>query len=368
MSSGRTDHFRTYKWTSDNVNGKVTPSTSSSSVNEYQIWTFNSRAQKPALHPLPWTPGSFQRKVYDLTEYTSVEASTGSRVRGPSVVQKEPNPVAITNSSGVGDATAAYYKARASMGSGPLNLAENLGDAHKTAEMVAKRIRQLGEAARQLKNGNVKGLYQALKMDGQPSRRETQRVLDTPPVKRLANHWLEYTYGWKPLVQDVWAALEMLRKRMSDPVGKVKKYSHTIYLPRTAGSPRDQPPKRARGYVSGRVRNPGLRQLNGLGLLNPALLFWELLPYSFVVDWFLPVGDVLTSLTAGIGMDGVVGGLVYENERKETYGGRPWSVIHDVQRVPVNGLPVFLPFRSGAFDQSWQHVVSAVSLLAQRFR
>lgn len=116
------------------------------------------------------------------------------------------------------------------------------------------------------------------------------------------------------------------------------------------------------------MRNPGLRQLNGLGLLNPALLWWELLPYSFVVDWFLPVGDVLTSLTAGIGMDGVVGGLVYENEHVETYGGRPWMTIHDVQRIPVNGLPVFLPFRLGATDQSWQHVVSAISLLAQRFR
>lgn len=367
MSSGRTDHFKQYKWYTDNVKGS-TPIENSAYVNEYEVWTFNLRNPKPSLRPLPWTNGQVTRLKFDLTEYTSVNPQTGSRIRGPSIVQLAPNPLKIERNSGAGDASAAYYKARAKMGSGPVNLAENIGDFHKTADMVAKRIRQLGEAARQLKNGNVKGLYQALKMDGQPSRREEQRVRDTPFVKRLADHWLEYTYGWKPLVQDIWEALEALRRRSIDPVGKVKRYSHTNYYPRRAGSGKDLPKKRARGYVSGRVRNPGVHLLNGLGLLNPALLWWELLPYSFVVDWFLPIGDILTSLTAGLGMDGVVGGLVYEDETIETYGGRPWKTTQDIWRVPVNGLPIFLPFRSASFEQSWQHVVSAASLLAQRFR
>lgn len=368
MSSGREDHFKPYKWVTDNVKGTQAPITNTASVNEYEVWTFNTRAQKPKLNPLPWTPGSFQHMKYDLSEYTSVNPTTGSRVRGPSIVQMSPNPLKIEKSSGAGDATAAYYKARAKMGSGPVNLAENLGDFHKTAEMVSKRVRQLGEAARQLKNGNLNGLYQALKMEGQPSRREAQRIRDTPFSKRLADHWLEYTYGWKPLIQDIWAAIEAMWRRSADSVGKVKRYKSTTYLPRKEGSAKGLPKKRAQGWVSGRVRNPGLAQWNGLGLLNPFLLYWELLPYSFVVDWFLPVGDILTSITAGLGMDGVVGGLVYEDETTSTYSGRPWSTISDVQRVPVNGLPGFLPFKSNSFDQSWQHVASAISLLAQRFR
>ena len=30
-----------------------------------------------------------------------------------------------------------------------------------------------------------------------------------------------------------------------------------------------------------------------LSLDNPAVLAWEALPYSFVVDWFIPIGDYL---------------------------------------------------------------------------
>jgi len=41
-----------------------------------------------------------------------------------------------------------------------------------------------------------------------------------------------------------------------------------------------------------------LRAIAGaLGLDNPVLLFWQTLPFSFVVDWFLNVSDHLTNLT-----------------------------------------------------------------------
>jgi hypothetical protein len=37
-------------------------------------------------------------------------------------------------------------------------------------------------------------------------------------------------------------------------------------------------------------------------LSNPAALAWELVPYSFVVDWMIPVGDYLSSLDAVNGL------------------------------------------------------------------
>jgi hypothetical protein len=39
-----------------------------------------------------------------------------------------------------------------------------------------------------------------------------------------------------------------------------------------------------------------------VGLLNPATVAWELVPYSFIADWFVPVGDYLTGLTADCGL------------------------------------------------------------------
>jgi hypothetical protein len=46
----------------------------------------------------------------------------------------------------------------------------------------------------------------------------------------------------------------------------------------------------------------GLRTLNQLGLLNPLSLIYELTPWSFVVDWFVPIGPVLNALTAPAGL------------------------------------------------------------------
>jgi hypothetical protein len=33
--------------------------------------------------------------------------------------------------------------------------------------------------------------------------------------------------------------------------------------------------------------------MQSLGLLNPEVVAWELLPWSFVIDWFIPIGDYL---------------------------------------------------------------------------
>jgi hypothetical protein len=35
-----------------------------------------------------------------------------------------------------------------------------------------------------------------------------------------------------------------------------------------------------------------------LGMLDPASVVWEIVPYSFVVDWFVPFGTYLSNLNA----------------------------------------------------------------------
>lgn len=55
-------------------------------------------------------------------------------------------------------------------------------------------------------------------------------------------------------------------------------------------------------YVEGSgVGSVGLRTASELGLLNPFELAWELLPGSFIADWFIPVGDFLSQLDADLG-------------------------------------------------------------------
>lgn len=38
-----------------------------------------------------------------------------------------------------------------------------------------------------------------------------------------------------------------------------------------------------------------------MGLTNPLEVTWELLPFSFVADWFLPIGDYVSILDSTLG-------------------------------------------------------------------
>lgn len=44
--------------------------------------------------------------------------------------------------------------------------------------------------------------------------------------------------------------------------------------------------------------------------INPFLTTWELIPYSFVVDWFINVGDVLTTALSGLTSSGELVGCI----------------------------------------------------------
>jgi hypothetical protein len=58
----------------------------------------------------------------------------------------------------------------------------------------------------------------------------------------------------------------------------------------------------------------GLQTLQQLGITNPVGLIWELIPYSFIVDWFVPIGDYLSSLDRFLGKDFVKGCICKAHE------------------------------------------------------
>jgi hypothetical protein len=124
-----------------------------------------------------------------------------------------------------------------------------------------------------------------------------------------------------------------------------------------------------------RLDDSTLYRLNQLELINPAEIAWELLPYSFVVDWFLPVGNVLSAWSATWGLsyvDGVItsraqgsaGGLnrVLSDVTRQS-GGFTWLVDQTgIRREVVTSPSPFLYFKS---PFSTTHVVSALALLRQ---
>ena len=49
------------------------------------------------------------------------------------------------------------------------------------------------------------------------------------------------------------------------------------------------------------VTNPNAYLLQQLGIANPASVVWELIPFSFVIDWVFDVGTFLDAFTAFMG-------------------------------------------------------------------
>lgn len=122
-----------------------------------------------------------------------------------------------------------------------------------------------------------------------------------PKAKAFGDNFLAFHFGWEPLVKDIGAAIDVIQAPL--PIKRIK----------GRASVRDQKSVNVLGasrnyntyrYVSKvsmqadlRVTNPNLFLASQLGFINPAAVAWELVPFSFVVDWFVNVGQCLSSFT-----------------------------------------------------------------------
>lgn len=130
----------------------------------------------------------------------------------------------------------------------------------------------------------------------------------------LASLWLEYSFGWSPLISDTIAGAEALNElvngklRYTSVSGAGKSEESTV-VPITGNYPgisgvsivaQNRTIYRNAVYYKGRV----FAQADGPTLTNARDLFgfkleefvptvWNLLPYSFLADYFVNIGDIL---------------------------------------------------------------------------
>jgi hypothetical protein len=192
------------------------------------------------------------------------------------------------------DREAMYNAIRKDLKHEATNLANMLGEYAETAETFL----QLTEAV--LSRG--KSLLRRHK-----SGRKRGKVAVGSTV--ASNH-LAWTYGIKPLAGDLGTAVAELRSavynypRFTEGVlVRHDRNSNSGY--RATNSTTFVRPADSQVIVETRYRtqwrayfntNALVAVLADHGMLNPLSLAWELMPYSFVLDWFFSVGDVLSSL------------------------------------------------------------------------
>ncbi len=125
----------------------------------------------------------------------------------------------------------------------------------------------------------------------------------------LGGKWLEYIYGWRPLASALYDAATELHQQDLPRLLNFKGSSHDSFDVKLKASYSLSKPVRAQGTTGVRFKI-SLLPRKGFEIarwtsLNPVSIAWELLPYSFVVDWFYDIGSYLRDLETACAYDSV---------------------------------------------------------------
>lgn len=186
------------------------------------------------------------------------------------------------------------------LSSGSATLANTAMEWRTTVESVVHRASTLLLAARLVRKGELRRALQTLGVSANHRRRVKKKV----DPRNFADNWLEIHFGWVPLLEDIHTAINVLQrphKITTSPL--IKSHGSSSYREVYNRGLYDW--TESWDYYVGvgcqarfEISNPHLFKANQLGLLNPASIAWEAVPFSFVVDWFLPVGNFLAQCAA----------------------------------------------------------------------
>lgn len=264
-----------------------------------------------------------------------------------------------------------------------------LGTGLQTADLIGNSALRLANGLRALKRGlGTKAIVNAL---NGATGRSTGRGKSLPSQDEhrdveLSRRWLEAQYGWMPLLQDVHGAAEALAVHVAN-VHRIKfrvrvtRRQPQLSINMASGAPE--------GYFSGGLANLYRQQLIFaaederdlpsqfvmLGLTDPLSIAWELVPWSFAIDWFLPIGDMLSAAAMTPKLNGTFVRTITET-RTSTRSVEPSQsgfetinqqklMIKTVNRTIAGTLSVpLIPGFESPFSKSWKRTANQIALLA----
>jgi len=273
-----------------------------------------------------------------------------------------------------------------------VNLAQAFAERKMTANLIAEAATKLATAYSHLRKGNLAGAADALGVHaGSRALRTYRKRFEKSQHKAIANSWLELQYGWKPLLNDVYGSAELLAQKFyTESKGKAVASAKRSYTRVVTGVSESIPYEdtittevevKYTLYYS--TTTEALHTLSQVGISNPAVLAWELLPYSFVVDWFVPIGNYLSSIDATLGLSFLQGAkTVFERTTvvrkftcKDRYDGLDYYTCDAVGikrgfRVTRTSLRDFPTVMYPTFKNplSMGHALNAIALISQTFK
>jgi hypothetical protein len=255
-----------------------------------------------------------------------------------------------------------------------LNLSMMAKDLYDASNMALDYFKRVNRCWKDLKRGNFRRAFGAF---------SGSRKLS----KGMANNWLAFQYGVLPTIHSVQDAFAAANNQKAQ----------TIRLVCTVSGSRSSRPKvnTYNRYYGQRVEKVSLRgfryfttkdSIRQLLVTNQVEVAWDATPYSFLLDWFVPIGDYLKQFGYSNNLRASTGCDSRRSHTTQYSGGSYWKNANqigqqngEVRRENItfsrtlNSNIVWRPSFSEVFNQSriglsTNRCANAFALLVQRTR
>lgn len=303
-----------------------------------------------------------------------------------------PIPPALSS----GEKTSVDWKATKKVLSKLQDMKVNLGQVYaerkRTADLISTNFIRMSGAAAMLRKGNFQGAARYLNVS--LSRNVNGRLRQqyrTSRADSLSSGWLEIQYGWLPLCSDIVGMAETLAQSQIREIRNrvaardFRTQSRKTSFVSTFSYSDDEFTRYEVSYVLYyATENLALQSLSKAGIANIATVVWEVTPWSFVVDWALPIGSWIQALGASLGYSLEKGcKTIYEKRtvtRTSFASNVPYASgtirnargiaaqeIVNVDRYKLLTFPS-LPFPSFENPYSFVRALNAIALLSQTLK
>ncbi len=267
--------------------------------------------------------------------------------------------------------TQANVECMQKLGEQKASFLEDLAEAHRTYREVATLTRTLLLAVKAAKGRDMKSLGRLLGLQ--------------KPTKAISGALLSYQYGWRPLMSDIHAGVQLLNGRLNKPLilraaREVKtnfdeqfpsNWTTAVYNVRLNTNVVNKT------ILYAVITDSFVHTAQQYGTQDPLGLAWDLIPYSFVVDWAMPIGNVLGALASIRGLTFLDGVTIQRMEGKGQFSRKFGTTgyyplveqrvayeLFKTVRTKLTAFPTPMTYFKSPF--SHQHVVDVLALLRQR--
>lgn len=266
------------------------------------------------------------------------------------------------------------------MAEAKVGVGQMLAEVQKTSAGVLQPLSQLINAVRSARRLDWVGTLKALGI-----KRHNWRA----NAKNVGARWLEVSFGWIPLLNDIDDLVQNAIRPNYEPLRftvrgkKWEELDETVDVPTSVGK-RFYTRKGRRGFTASmvvEVDDAWFRAGNLYGI-KPLPLIWELSPFSFLTDYFTPIGDWLNAQSALDGLRFVSGSVsyLYDAQHQELFEGTWSQGRHDYNYHAASGFKIFNMNRTKMLKPpsaslalktpltSWKKAGNMVALLLQTLK